>query len=174
MTESGETEVGEINLIAIFAAAYGPVLRVASVAGQRTGMDIPNAWNELIGKEKDGLQGELVMAKVKKIFQVRPEEVHCQDLPSVCGIVAAEKRNTNTTNQGKVDIELMLEWAMLGFDILDLDSNLFAFPFFTVLPSNYAGSEVDGLTSPLETEFFSRRGHQMARIHDLGGGRTVL
>jgi hypothetical protein len=39
----------------------------------------------------------------------------------------------------------MLEWAMLGFDILDLDSNLFAFPFFTVLPSNYAGSEVDGL-----------------------------
>jgi len=134
MTESGETEVGEINLIAIFPAAYGPVFRVASVAGQRTGMDIPNAWNELIGKEKDGLQGELVMAKVKKIFQVRPEEVHCQDLPSVCGIVGAEKRNTNTTNQRKVNIELMLEWAMLGFDILDLDSNLSPSPSLPSFP----------------------------------------
>jgi hypothetical protein len=98
-------------------------------------MDVLHAGDELIGEEKDSLQGELAIAEVEEVLQTRSEEIDDHSLVLTLSSEPADKWDTNTTDEGLVDTSLVFELRVLGLDALELDSNLFTW--------DYVGSEVD-------------------------------
>jgi hypothetical protein len=131
----GETEVNDVDLVATLADAHEEVVRLNITVNEGLGMDVLDTGNQLVGKEKDGLQGELSVAEVEKVFQGGSKEVENHGIVVTLGAEPADERDADTSSKGLVDTGFILELWMLGLDTLKLDSNLFT--------GDNVGSEVD-------------------------------
>jgi hypothetical protein len=131
----GQTEINNVDLIATLADTHKEVVRLDISVDKGLGMDVLDTRDELIGQEKDGLQGEFSVTEVEEILQTGTEEVENHGIVVTLGTEPANKWNTDTTSQRLVDTGLILQLGMLGLDGLELDSNL--------LSGDDVGTEID-------------------------------
>jgi len=71
----GQTEIDDIDLVAALADAHEEVIRFDITVDEGLGVDVLDAGDELIGQQKNGLQGELAVAEVEEILQAGAEEI---------------------------------------------------------------------------------------------------
>lgn len=64
----GETKVDDIHLIAPLTNAHQEVVGLDISVDERLGVDVLDTGDELVGKEKDGLERELAVAEVEEIL----------------------------------------------------------------------------------------------------------
>ena len=121
----GQTEIDDIDLVAALADTHEEVVRLDITVDEGLGMDVLDAGDELIGQQKNGLQGELAVAEVEKILQAGSEEIKNHGIVVALGTKPADKWDTNTTGERLVDTGLIFELGVLGLDRLKLDGNLF-------------------------------------------------
>jgi hypothetical protein len=121
----GQTKIDDIDLVATLANAHEEVVRLDITVDERLGVNILDAGDELIGQQKNGLQGELSVAEVEQILQTRSEEIKNHGIVVTLGTEPADKWDTDTTSEGLVNAGLIFELGVLGLDRLKLDGNLF-------------------------------------------------
>jgi hypothetical protein len=122
----GQTEIDHIDLVAALANAHEEVVRLDITVDKRLGMDVLNARDELVGKEQDGLQGELAVAEVEKVLQGRAEQVQDHGIVVAFGSKPAHEGDADTAREGLVHTGLIFELGVLCLDALELDGNLLA------------------------------------------------
>jgi hypothetical protein len=66
-------------------------------------VDVLDAGYELIGEEKNSLQGELVVAEVKEVLQAGSEEIEGHGIVLILSSEPVDKWDTNTTSKRLVD-----------------------------------------------------------------------
>jgi hypothetical protein len=120
----GQTEIDDVDLVAALANAHEEVVRLDITVDEGLGMDVLDARDELVGKEKDGLQGELAVAEVEEILQRRAEQVQDHGVVIALGAEPAHEWDTDAASKGLVDASFILELRMLCFDALELDGDL--------------------------------------------------
>jgi hypothetical protein len=140
----GQTEIDDIDLVAALADAHEEVIRLDVTVNEGLGVDVLDTGDELIGQQKNGLQGELSVTEVEEILQTGSEEIKNHGIVVTLGTEPADKWDTNTTGQRLVDTGLILELWVLGLDRLKLDCNLFT--------RDDIGTEVD-ITEAATTNF---------------------
>jgi hypothetical protein len=69
----GQSEIDDIDLVAALADAHEEVIRLDITVDEGLGVDVLDAGDELIGQQKNGLQGELAVAEVEEILQAGPK-----------------------------------------------------------------------------------------------------
>ena len=79
----------------------------------------------MISKEKDGLQAELAVAEVEKVFERGSEEIDNQRIVVAFGAEPANERYTDATGESLVDFGFILELGVLGLDRFELDGDFF-------------------------------------------------
>lgn len=104
---------------------------------------LPRAY-ELVGEEKDGLEGELAVAEVEEVFERRSEKIEHHGVVVALHSEPPHKRHSNTTGERLVDLGLILELRVLGLDRLELDGDLLA--------GDNVDTEVDVTCSSLANE----------------------
>jgi hypothetical protein len=113
-------------LVATLANAHEEVVWLDVTVDERLGVDVLDAGDELIGKKKNCLQGELAVAKVEEIFQTRAKQVEDHSVVVALSTEPADEGDSNAASQRLVDASLIFELGVLGLDALKLDGNLFA------------------------------------------------
>ena len=98
-------------------------------------MDVLDTRDELVGQEKDSLQGELSVAEIEKILQTGTEKVEDHGVIVTLSTKPANEWNTHAAGQRLVDTGLVFQLRVLGLDGLELDSDFLA--------GDYVGTEVD-------------------------------
>ena len=131
----GQTEIDNIDLVATLADTHEEVVRLDITVDEGLGVDVFDAGDELVGQQKNSLQGELAVAEVEEILQTGSEEIKNHSIVVTLGTEPADERDTDTTGEGLVDAGLIFELGVLSLDGLKLDGNLFA--------RDYVGSKVD-------------------------------
>jgi hypothetical protein len=121
----GQTEINNIDLVTTLANAHEEVIRLDVTVDERLGMDVLNAGDQLVSKEKYGLQGEFAVAEVEEILQTGAKEIENHSIVVTLGSEPADKWDTDTTSKGFVNTGLIFELGMLGLDALELDGDLF-------------------------------------------------
>ena len=121
----GQTKINDIDLVAALADAHEEVVRLDITVDEGLGVDVFNAGNELIGEQKNCLQGELAVAKVKEILQAGSEKVENHGIIVTLGAEPADKWDADTTSKGLVDTGFIFELWMFSLNALKLDGNLF-------------------------------------------------
>ena len=79
---------------------------------------------QLISEEQDSLEAELAVAEVEKILERGTEEIDDHGVVVALGAEPTDEGHTNAASEGLVDLGLVLELGMLGFDRLELDGDL--------------------------------------------------
>lgn len=97
--------------------------KVSICAGLR---DPRGETHELVGKEKDGLQTKLPLAKVEEILEGRAKQVDNHGVVVTLGAIPSDEWDADTASEGLVHLRLILELGVLGLDGFELDGNLFA------------------------------------------------
>jgi len=131
----GQTEIDNVDLVSTLADTHEEVVRLDITVDEGLGVDVLDAGDELIGEEKDSLQGELSVAEVEEILQARSEKVENHSIVVTLSTEPADKWDADTTSKGLVDASLILQLWVLGLDRLQLNGNLLA--------RDDVGSEVD-------------------------------
>lgn len=131
----GQTEIDDVDLVTTLTNAHKEVVGLDITVDEGLGVDVLDTGDELIGQEKNGLQGELAVAKVEEILQTGSQEIQNHGIVITLGSEPADKRNTDTSSKGFVDAGFILELWVLGLDALELDGNLFT--------GDDVGSEID-------------------------------
>ena len=122
----GQTEINNIDLVATLSDTHEEVVGLDITVDEGLGVDVLDAGDELIGKEKNGLQGELAVAEVEEILQAGSEEIEDHGIVVTFGTEPADEGDTNTSGEGLVDTGFIFELRVLGLDTLELDGDLFA------------------------------------------------
>jgi hypothetical protein len=122
----GQTEIDDIDLVATLTNTHEEVVGLDITVDEGLGVNVLNTGDELIGEEKNGLQGELAIAEVKEILQTGPEEIQNHGIVVALGTEPANEGDSDSTSQGLVDTSLIFELGVLSLDRLKLDGNLFA------------------------------------------------
>lgn len=86
-------------------------------------MNVLDAGDELIGKEKNRLQRELAVAEVEQILKGGSEEIENHGVVITLGTEPADEWDTDTTSERLVDTGLIFELRVLGLDRLELDGD---------------------------------------------------
>ena len=127
----GKTEIDDIDLTATLPDAYEEVVRFDIAVNQIFPMDVfgtRNLWQkgvrkkmgeeakdyQLISKEKNGLETKFAVTEVEEILQRRPEEIENHGVVVTFCAKPSDKRNTDTTSKGFVDLGLLLQLRVLG------------------------------------------------------------
>jgi hypothetical protein len=131
----GQTEINNIDLVSTLADAHEEVVGLDITVDEGLGVDVLDTGDELIGKEKNGLQGELAVAEVEEILQTGTKEVEDHGIVVALGSKPADKWDTNTSSEGLVNTSFIFELRVLGLDTLKLDGDL--------LTGDDVGAEVD-------------------------------
>jgi len=82
--------------------------------------------NHLVRKHEDGLHGEPPGAKVEKILQGRPKEIHHQDVVVALGAIPTNVGNSDTPLKNLVEFGLVEKLRVPGLDGLELDGDFLA------------------------------------------------
>ena len=131
----GQTKVNDVDLVASLADAHEEVVGLDVAVDEGLGVDVLDAGDELVGKEKDRLQRELAVAEVEEVLQAGPEEVENHRVVVTFRAKPADKGYSDSTGERLVDAGFVLELGVLGFDALELDGDFLA--------GNDVRSEVD-------------------------------
>jgi hypothetical protein len=121
----GQTEIDDIDLVAALADTHEEVVRLDITVDEGLGVDVLDAGDELIGQQKNSLQGELSVAEVEEILQAGSEEIKNHGIVVTLGTEPADKWDADTTSERFVDTGLIFELGVLGLDRLEFDGNLF-------------------------------------------------
>lgn len=89
-------------------------------------MGVNDEAYELVREKKHSLQAELPVAEVKQVLERRSEEIHDHCIVVALRAEPPHKGDSDTARQCLVDLGLVLELGVLGFDRLELDGNLLA------------------------------------------------
>ena len=120
----GQTEIDNIDLVATLTDAHQEIVRLDITVDKGLGVDVLDAGDKLVGKEKNGLQGELAVAEVEQILQTWPKEIENHSIVVTLGSKPADKGDADTTSQRLVDTGLIFELGILGLDRQDSRSPL--------------------------------------------------
>lgn len=131
----GQAKVNDIDLVASLPDAHEEVVGLDIAVDEGLGMDVLDARDELVGEEKDRLQGELPVAEVEEVLQARPEQVENHGIVVTFRSKPADEGDSDTTSERLVDAGFVFELGMLGLDALELDGDL--------LSGDDVGSKVD-------------------------------
>jgi hypothetical protein len=88
------------------------------------GVDVFDAGDELIGEEKNGLQGELAVAEVEQVLETGTQEVDDHGVVVALSTEPADEGDTDTAGKRLVNTSLIFELRVLGLDALKLDGDL--------------------------------------------------
>ena len=122
----GQTEIDHVDLVATLANAHEKVVGLDIAVDEGLGVDVLDAGNELIGEQENGLERELAVAEVEKIFERRAEQIKDHGVVVALGAEPAHEGNTDTASERLVDAGFILKLRVLSLDTLELDSNLLA------------------------------------------------
>lgn len=131
----GQAKVNDIDLVASLPDAHEEVVGLDIAVDEGLGMDVLDTRNQLVGEEKNRLQGELSVAEVEEVLQAGPEEVEDHGIVVTFRAKPADEGDSDTTGERLVDAGFVFELGMLGLDALELDGDL--------LSGDDVGSEVD-------------------------------
>lgn len=121
-----QTEVDDVDLVPTLSNAHQEIVRFDVTMDKGLGMNVFNAGNELIGQQKDRLQGEFAIAKVEQILQARSKEIQDHGVVITFCAKPTHKRNADPSSKRFIDTSLIFELWMLRFDTFQLDGDLFA------------------------------------------------
>ena len=122
----GQSEINYIDLVAALANAHEEVVRLDVTVDERLGVNVLDAGDELVGKQKNRLQRELAVAEVEEIFEGGAEQIENHGVVITLGTKPTHEGNTDTAGERLVDASLILKLGMLGLNAFELDSNLLA------------------------------------------------
>jgi hypothetical protein len=122
----GKTKVNHVDLVAALADAHQEVIWLYVTVDERFGVDVLDARDQLISKQKHRLQGEFAVAEVEEILQAGAKEIDDHRVVVTFGPEPTDKRDTDTSSEGLVDTSLIFKLWVLGLDALKLNGNLFA------------------------------------------------
>lgn len=120
----GKTKIDNVDLVASFADTHEEVVGLDISVDERLGVNVFDSRDELIGQEKNGLQGKLSVTEVEEILQTGAEKVENHGIVVALGTKPANKRDSNATSKRLVYTGLILQLRVLGLDGLELDGNL--------------------------------------------------
>jgi hypothetical protein len=89
-------------------------------------VDVLDARNQLVGKQKDGLEGEFAVAEVEQILQTRSKEVEDHGIVVTFSAKPANKGDSDASSKGLVDTGFIFELRVLCLDALELDGDFLA------------------------------------------------
>jgi hypothetical protein len=95
----GQTEINDIDLVAPLTNTHEEVVWLDITVDKALGVDILDAGNQLVGQEKDGLQGELPVAEVEEILQTGSEQIQNHGIVVALGSEPADKWDTDTASK---------------------------------------------------------------------------
>ena len=71
---------------------------------------------QLISEQQDCLEREFAVAKIEEVLKGRAKQIDDHCIVVTFGAEPPDKRDTNATSEGLVDLGLVLELRMLGLD----------------------------------------------------------
>ena len=89
-------------------------------------MDVFDPGDELVGQQKDGLEGELAVAEVEEILQTGTEQVDDHGIVVTLGTEPTHKGDTDTTGERLVHTGFIFQLGVFGLDAFELDGNFLA------------------------------------------------
>ena len=141
----GKTEINHIDLVAALPDSHQKVVRLYIAMDKVAGVDVLNArylleqstsevcmlvggfiTYQLISEQQDRLESKFTVAKVEKVFEGRTKKVDDHCIVVTFGAEPPDKRDADATSKRFVDLGLIFELGVLGFDRLELDGNFFA------------------------------------------------
>lgn len=120
----GKTEIDNVDLVTSFTDTHEEVVGLDISVDERLGVNVFDSRNELIGQEKNRLQGKLSVTKVEEILQTGAEKVENHGIIVALGTKPANKRDSNATSKRLVHTSLILQLRVLGLDGLEFDGDL--------------------------------------------------
>jgi hypothetical protein len=120
------------------------------------GVDVFDAGDELIGEEKNRLQGELAVAEVEQVLETGTQEVDNHGVVVALSTEPADEGDTDTTGEGLVDASLIFELRVLGLDALKLDGDLFTRNDVGAYVIVSSRTKMDSVNSPTEVDITER------------------
>ena len=121
----GKAKVNHVDLVAPFPNAHQEVVGLDIAVDKGLGMDVFDAGDQLVGQQKNRLQGKLAVAKVEEIFQARPKKIHDHGIVVTLGSIPTDEGNPYASSERLVDASFVFELRMLGLDALKLDGDFF-------------------------------------------------
>jgi hypothetical protein len=141
-----ETEIDDIDLVAPLANTHEEVVGFDITMNEVSRVDVFDtgdlitmasqmatkrefshaATYQLVSKKEDCFQAELAVAEVKEVFERRTEEVKDHGVVVAFCAKPPDERNADTAGEGLVDLGLVLELGVFGFDRLKLDGDFLA------------------------------------------------
>lgn len=121
-----ETEIDDVDLITTLADTHQKVVRLDITVDKGFGVDVLDPGDELVGQQKDGLEGELAVAKVEEILQTGTEQVDDHSIVVTLGTEPTHKGDTDTTCERLVDTGFIFQLRVFGLDAFELDGNFLA------------------------------------------------
>jgi hypothetical protein len=95
----GKAKIDNVDLVSTLANAHEEVVGLDISVDKRLGVDVLNARDELISKEKDRLQREFTVAEVEEIFQAGTKKVENHGVVITLGAKPADEGNTNAASK---------------------------------------------------------------------------
>lgn len=122
----GETEINHVDLIASLADTHEEIVWLDISVDERLGVDVLDSGDELIGQQKDCLEGELAVTEIEQIFQTGTKKVKNHGVVITLCTEPTDKGNADTSCEGFVDASLIFELRVFSFDRFEFDGNFFA------------------------------------------------
>jgi len=94
-----ETEIDNVDLIATLSNSHQEVVWLDVTVDEGLGMDVLDAGDELVGKEQDGLEGELSVAEVEEILQTGTKEIEDHGVVVTFGSKPTNKGNADASSK---------------------------------------------------------------------------
>jgi len=120
-----ETKVDDVNLIATFANAHQEVVGLNVTVYEVAGVDVLDTGDELVSEKQDGLEGEFAVAEIEEVLERRAKKVQDHRIVVTLSAKPPYEGNADAAGEGLVDLGLVLELGVLGFDGFKFDGDLF-------------------------------------------------
>lgn len=121
-----ETKIDDVDLVTTLADTHQEVVGLDITVDKGFGVDVFDPGDELVGQQKNGLQGELAVAEVEEILQTGTEQVDDHGIVVTFGTEPTHKGDTDTTGERLVDTGFIFQLGVFGLDALELDGNFLA------------------------------------------------
>lgn len=92
-----KTEINDVDLISTLSDAHEEVIRFNITMDEGLSMNVLDTRDELIGKEKHGLEGELPVAEVEEILQTGSEQIKNHGIVITLRAEPTDKRDSNSS-----------------------------------------------------------------------------
>jgi hypothetical protein len=119
-----KTEINHIDHVATLTDTHHEVVRFNIAMNEPLCVDILNPRDNLIGQHKNCLHGELAVAGVEEIFQVRAEEVHNHGIVVAILSKPVDEWDADSSSQRSVYSGFIFQLRTFRSNALELYGNL--------------------------------------------------